>query len=229
MNEFLLENEHISQAFSLLSEKLRDKGISMEICIYGGSALVFGYRMRMATHDIDFRIVRMETMAKNTGGKQEDLMSTIRRSIRAVGLELGGDEGWMNDGVKGFVSALESLPQEADKHKKVVAEYPEGNFPSLRVCVPSLEYLLAMKSMAMRGAEEGQDRRDIKNILEELGIRDYNKAIDIVERFYPGMLPPKAFFGLQEIIGEMVSEPETEACNDDETPDDGDFGGPGGP
>ena len=193
----------------------------MEICIYGGSALVFGYRMRMATNDIDFRIIEMDTTGEYAD-RLDDLTKIIRSCIYAVGVELGAGEDWMNDGVKGFVSALENKPLEMDKHRKTIAEYPDSGNPSLRVNIPSLEYMLAMKCMAMRSESEGQDKQDIKNILRELGGPGYDAALEIITKFYPGMLPPKVFFGLREIMEGLFPEAHRgDKQDDDEQESDG--------
>src|ERR1051325_2801521 len=112
----------------------------------------------------------------------------------------GWNETWINDGVKGFLSA-----NDADQEAKVLFHsYPQETGPGLRVFVASPSYMFAMKCLAMRagGVEDIQDFDDIRNLGATLGIRNTKQALAIVSRYYPmAKLPPKTQFGLEEIFG----------------------------
>jgi hypothetical protein len=104
---------------------------------------------------------------------------------------------WLNDGVKGFVSAFpeytsEGLPQ----------------LPNLRVIRPTAEYLLAMKCMAARApAYDTQgDREDIAFLIAHIGLRSADDVLAVVEKYYPpDRILPKTHFMLLEIF-EMISK-----------------------
>jgi hypothetical protein len=65
-------------------------------------------------------------------------------------------------------------------------------------------YLFAMKCLAMRtgGVEAKQDMADIRLLAAEIGIRETERALEAVARYYPeGRLSPKTRFGIEEIFG----------------------------
>jgi hypothetical protein len=123
----------------------------------------------------------------------------VRTAAQEIATEFDWDENWLNDGVKGFLSAADSSVDA----KRLMFTYPSDVQPGLRVFVASAPYLFAMKSLAMRiaGADEKRDLDDIRQLGETLGIRSAEQALTIVGRFYPAeRLPPKTRFGLQEIF-----------------------------
>lgn len=101
----------------------------------------------------------------------------IRAAARNVARKQGLPEGWLNDGVKGFLSAgsvttTGNLPQ----------------FQHLRLSMPVPEYLLAMKCMAARlggPTDEASDVPDITFLIRHLKLKSAREVLDVVERFYP--------------------------------------------
>jgi len=68
------------------------EGKTIEIAIYGGSALMLTYDWRLATRDVDAVF--------------EADHAIIRRLAAEIGQENGWERDWLNDGVNGFLSAL---------------------------------------------------------------------------------------------------------------------------
>jgi hypothetical protein len=175
----------LERALEELGRRAHAEGKTIEIAIYGGSALMLLFDWRLATRDVD----------------------AVFEADRAQ--EHGWDEGWLNDGVKGFLSAADS---DADA-KRLFRTYPSEAEPGLRVMVANPRYLFAMKCRAMRigGVEASTDVEDIRGLARELGISDAAEAIDLVTAFYPGhRLGPKVQFGLEEIFsGASPAQPGT--------------------
>ena len=176
-----LDRATIESALALLSEKLKAEGVTGEVCIFGGAAMVLAFDARLATRDVDaiFRPVE-----------------SVRRAAESVARELSLPENWLNDGVKGFVSANQEL---------VETGMPK-DFSNLRVLRPSAAYLLAMKCMAARvsGYDTGGDRDDVIFLARHLGFTGAEQVLEIVARYYPPeRISAKTRFFVEEVIGEM--------------------------
>src|SRR4051812_3648932 len=92
-----LSKDQIIAALSALNNKLLDAGITGEICIFGGAAMVLAFDARKSTRDVDAIFVPKGLLAK---------------AAAEVGEAMGFPEGWLNDGVKGFVSAEGELTED---------------------------------------------------------------------------------------------------------------------
>src|SRR5271166_4943955 len=142
-----LTKETILQALSILNDKLREEGVIGEICLFGGTAMVLAFNARLSTHDVDAVFEPPEI---------------IRRRAQEIADEINLPSDWLNDGVKGFVSASPEYTTEG---------LPEMSH--LRIVRPTAEYLLAMKCMASRFASYASqgDRNDIILLIEHLKLR----------------------------------------------------------
>ena len=90
------------------------------------------YDWRLATRDVD---------AVFEADKQ-----IVRRLARDIAEENDWDPDWLNDGVKGFLSAADGSSQA----KRLFRTYPSEEAPGVRVMVANPAYLFAMKCRAMR-------------------------------------------------------------------------------
>jgi hypothetical protein len=65
--------------------------------------------------------------------------------------------------------------------------YPNEQTPGLRVFVPTAEYMLAMKLMALRldPASGRNDREDILNLMQVTGMKEKDEIVRFAARFYP--------------------------------------------
>src|ERR1700733_6790302 len=125
-----MTRDTILAALESLGEDLRQQGVTGELCLFGGTVMVLAFSARQTTRDIDaiFQPARI-----------------VRESARRVAEEMRLPADWLNDGVKGFVSA---------RHETLPGNLPQ--FPNLRLTMPVPEYLLSMKCMAARlGGTDG--------------------------------------------------------------------------
>ena len=157
-----LTREAIVSALNGLSGELGKQGVTGELCLFGGTVMVLVFTTRLATKDVD-AIFEPAQLVRNASEK--------------VALQQNLPSNWLNDGVKGFISA---------QHETTIGNLPQ--FAHLRLSMPVPEYLLAMKCMASRigaTASEQSDVPDIVFLLRNLGIRSAREALDIVARYYP--------------------------------------------
>jgi hypothetical protein len=80
-----------------------------------------------------------------------------------------------------------SQMQRAQEHHALFRAYPSEQEPGLRVFVPSPEYILAMKLMAMRLDPTGDksDFADIINLIDVVGLKTPEDVVDLAASFYP--------------------------------------------
>lgn len=174
----------LKAALTLLGTLAHHEGKTLEIAVYGGSALMLLFDWRQATRDVDAVF--------------EADKANIRRLASVVADRLGLPADWLNDGVKGFLSHGDRTALD------LYATFPSEGEPGLRVLVASPDYLFAMKCLAMRiGAVEGNsDVEDIRALAAELGIHTALEALAVVAKFYPrARISPKTQFGLEEMFG----------------------------
>ena len=104
-------------------------------------------------------------------------------AVRAVAQRRGWPPDWLNDGVRAYLSPrVEGLDQHS-----LFCTYPDEQRPGLRVFVPSAEYILAMKLMALRidPASARKDLDDILNLMQVVGLDRREEIIAFAARFYP--------------------------------------------
>lgn len=95
----------------------------------------------------------------------------VREAATRVAARASVPDTWLNDAVKGFLSAR--------------GEYDTWlELTNLRVFVARPEYLLAMKCAAMRLGEEFHDLDDVAYLLRYLGIERAADALTVVTRYF---------------------------------------------
>ena len=173
--------EDLKRGLARLHELALSAGITVEMAVYGGAAMILAWNMRRMTRDVDAIVAN----AAHSG--------FVKQAAARIADEQGWHQDWLNDAVKGFVrnkQALESLPMFAHDERG-----------GLRLYAPSPQYMLAMKCLAMRVDDDSSDVDDIRRLLDELGLEDAESAMDIVADFCPGdAVPPKTQFGLEAIF-----------------------------
>lgn len=95
----------------------------------------------------------------------------IRRVAAVVAREMGLPPDWLNDGIKGFFYG--TPPQTLWRE-----------FGGLRVYIVTADYMLALKIYAARPA----DCPDAQALVQHLGLRTVDEALDVVERYIPSSL-----------------------------------------
>ena len=175
-----LTREQILQALGELDRALAERGVLGEICLFGGAVMVLAYNARLATRDVD-------AVFQPAG--------VVRELAERVATVCGLPRDWLNDGVKGFLSR---------RHDVVVGNLPQ--LASLRLTMPTPEYLLAMKCMASRlgiAAGEADDAADIVFLIRHLGLRSPEAVLGIVSAYYPpGEVPVRTRFLVESLFEE---------------------------
>lgn len=178
-----LGKREIEAGFRDLALRARKERKLFEISVYGGSAIVLAFDFRSTTRDVDVVI--------------HDDARTLRRYAADIAKARNWDPNWLNDAVKGFVSA------QSARGLRHFRSYPDEKEPGLRVMVPTAEYLLAMKCMAMRidAADKSSDQADIHHLMKLTNRTTYEQVIDIVQQFYPAaLITPRTDFGIRQIV-----------------------------
>jgi len=186
----------LENALAELGRRAFNAGRTVEIVVYGGSALLLTLNRQINTGDVD---------AVFEGNKD-----FIKRLAAEMAAEFGWDENWLNDGVKGWLSKRDADPDV----RALFKTYPSEDQPGLRVYTARPEYLFAMKCRAMRvgGIETNSDIDDIKLLARTIGIKNSQDALTLVEKFYPqNVLQPKTRLGLEEIFSNLETESENDS------------------
>jgi len=161
--------EHLSAALSEVGALALDHGKVIDIAIYGGSCLMLVSNFRVATKDVD-AVAAVD-------------QAFIDSAARTVADRHGWPHDWLNDGVRTYLSPA----VEGQQHHAFFRSYPDEANPGLRVFVPTAEYMLAMKLMAMRVDVmiEGDDLDDILNLLDIVGLARKEDVVAFAAGFYP--------------------------------------------
>lgn len=165
-----MQREQIVTALTALGARLSERAIDGEVYVVGGAAIAIAFDARRATRDVDAVFEP----------KQE-----IYAAADEVGAELGLPPGWLNDGVKGFVSG-------PDDDAVAALEVP-----GLRVLVASPRILLAMKVLAHR---IGEDDDDVRLLANELGLAEAGSVLRVAEEVYGDRLDAAARFFVEELF-----------------------------
>lgn len=180
MNSLGLSKAAILKALQDLSDGLAAQNVRGELCLFGGSVMVLAFAARVATKDVDAVFQPAQT---------------IRNLTESIGEANQLPKGWLNDGVKGFLSV---------KHNVIEGNLPQ--FPNLRLTMPTPEYLLAMKCMASRidmGETGGGDVPDIVFLIRHLSLKSAQAVMDIVAEYYPAnQIPVKAQYLVESLFEE---------------------------
>jgi hypothetical protein len=162
---------------SLLNDELRQEGITGEICIVGGAAMVLAFGNRASTRDIDALVMAP---------------ATVRAAAARVATANGFPANWLNDGAKGFASGI---PIEV----KALLQ-----FSNLRIVAPPPAYILAMKCIAARVGLDEHDKEDASFLIQLLGLKNSDAVLELVAQYYPAeRIPAKTRFFVQEVCDEL--------------------------
>jgi len=168
-----LTQRDILKLFEQLNEEMATTGTQAELFLVGGAVMCLAYAARPSTQDVEalFRPSRQ-----------------VREAAARIAARVGLNAEWLNDGVKGFMSAHGDF-----------APFLERDH--LRVMVAQPEYLLAMKCLAMRIGAEFHDEDDVRYLLRQLDIRGYDQAIAVIQKYYPlDRFPQKTLYALAELL-----------------------------
>lgn len=162
--------EEITQYLTELNDELRLMDIKGEVSLYGGAVMVLAFNARIATKDVDAIF---------------QPSSEIRSAAKKIAERNGLPEGWLNDGVKGYVV----------EHSRNILFH----MPNLTVFIPEPDYLLAMKALAAR--QDTEDENDVVTLLQALQLTTADQVFTIIEKYYPKQqIPPKTQYFVQGLL-----------------------------
>jgi len=168
-----LAKADIRRLFELLNDELRQSGTVGEVFLVGGAVMCLAYDARPSTMDVDAWFRPAEK---------------LREAAARAALKAGMDDHWLNDAVKGFMSAQGEF-----------ADFLE--LDHLRVMAAQPGYLLAMKCLAMRIGTEFHDEEDVRFLLRLLDVRSYEQALSIITKYYPlERFPQKTLYALEDLL-----------------------------
>jgi hypothetical protein len=168
-----LTQNDLRRLFELLNDELRRSGTRGELFLVGGAVMCLAYAARPSTQDVD-ALFRPPAQVREAAARV-----AARAKVKA---------DWLNDGVKGFVSAQGEFA-------------PFLELDHLRVMVALPEYLLAMKCLAMRIGAEFHDEDDVRYLLRHLDLRTQDKALAVITKYYPlERFPQKTLYALAELL-----------------------------
>jgi predicted nucleotidyltransferase len=173
----LLDRSRLLEIFELMDRALEARGTRADIFVVGGAALSIAYDARRSTSDVDAIFAPS---------------SVVREVANSLGEELGLEDGWLNDAVKGFIPG-----EDPDQ----IAVF-EGRY--LKVAAASARFLLAMKLLASR---TDRDVDDITFLYGLLGFSTADEGLDLVESFYPrDLILPRVALLLHELYPPHISD-----------------------
>lgn len=149
-----MDRDEILGALTELGRRLAARGVVGEMYVVGGAAIAMAFDERRATRDIDAVF--------------EPKLIVYEEASR-VAEELDLPEGWLNDGVKGFLAGPDPWPTRVFE------------VPGLRVQSASPQMLLALKGLAHR---LGEDDDDVRLLARHLGLSDPEDVIDLVVQVF---------------------------------------------
>lgn len=135
-----LSRAEIESALQRLGELAAREREQIQLVIVGGAVMLWVYQARLTTRDVDAVILAPRTTAQ------------VRKWVKQVASERDLPDDWLNDGAKGYLIGISRGPTI---------------FSSLgiKVSIPSVAQLLAMKLSAWR---DETDIADARRLLQEL-------------------------------------------------------------
>jgi hypothetical protein len=171
-----LTKDIIERAFDAMGQMAAERGLMVEIAVYGGSCLILASDIRGASGDVD-------AVFLNEG-------KTIRRLADDVARRLGLPLDWINEAV------TRTAPPIGNPEPNLL---PFGEYPrthdvpvGLRVFLPAPAYLLAMKILANRLAEDVEkiqlDLNDAVALMKVTNISTREALAALMTECYPNLL-----------------------------------------
>lgn len=168
-----LTRQVIEQAFEEMGRIAADRGLTIEIAVYGGSCLILASDIRHASGDVDAVFLSKSAAVREIAG--------------IVARRLGLAEDWINEGVR----RMAPPPGNPQPTLLPYGDYPtdRGSAVGLRVLLPTPRYLLAMKILANRAADDTVkiqgDMSDAVALITVAGISSREELVALLKECYP--------------------------------------------
>lgn len=166
-----LTKKDLESLFYKIGEQLARAGKSVEITIYGGSAMLLKYGSRTKTRDVD---------AVFDNWDEETLKNITSDLAKSHNL----DEHWFNNDAAMFKADKEDL--------QLYKKYPELGRNGLTINIPKPDYMLALQVQALSIASPSDDTKnqlgkhatDVKVLAERLGFNQ-EQTLDNLKFYFP--------------------------------------------
>lgn len=168
-----LTKELIERAFDLMGTLAAQRGLIIEIAVYGGSALVLASDVRNSSGDVD-------AVFLTDRGTVHTIAETVARRI-------GFPSNWINEAVRQMAPPRGNPPPNL----LPFGDYPrDGATPvGLRVHLPAPAYILAMKILANRLDADIEkiesDESDAIALMKITGIDTRQGLVALLRECYP--------------------------------------------
>jgi hypothetical protein len=168
------DTEELLDAFDEIADAAIAAGERLEICVYGGSALMLASNFRFASEDVDVSAIERPWPA------------WLDAVVAGIARRNGWLDDWFNDGVAFHLSPLAS---RANDHVEF-GTFPRagGEKVGMIVHVPTADYMLAVKLKARRVGDPDKrkpEQADILNLAQVCGVRTIDDAVAILAKFFP--------------------------------------------
>lgn len=170
-----LTKEIIEKAFNEMGRIAAARGLVIEIAVYGGSCLILASNIRNASGDVDAVFLSDNEV--------------VREIAAEVANRLDLPDDWINEGVR----RMAPPPGNPQPNLMVFEEYPTDSETAvgLRVLLPSPRYMLAMKLLANRLAEDVDklqtDMGDAVGLMKVTGISTRDELVALMKECYPNV------------------------------------------
>lgn len=152
-----MNKKEIEKYLQMVGQELQKEGLTFEITLLGGAAILIEVGNRDSTQDVDTYFL-------------PDFLAITKASAIVAGQE-GLPDGWLNAAAAGFTYSFIRQP-ERKLWKK---------FPGLHVYTASLDYLFVTKIMAGRP----KDDIDIVALATMLHVSTQEEALALVVQYVP--------------------------------------------
>lgn len=171
----LLDRVQITDALRRVGNHLHQAGVTADVYVVGGAAMVLAYDAERATRDVDAVF---------------NPHSAVLDAAWLVADELGLPRSWLNDQAAVYVSRV------PDQNAPTVFDHP-----GLRVSAASPEHMLAMKTLAGR---RYADRADLRHLIETLRITTVEQVVSVCARVFPDEpVTDRARLLIEDVIEEL--------------------------
>jgi hypothetical protein len=170
-----LTKDTIERAFDAVGELAVERGIVVEIAVYGGSCLILASDIRGTSGDVDAVFLKEPKI--------------VRQLADEVARRMGLPLDWINEAV------TRTAPPIGNPEPNILpfGEYPRtcNSSVGLRVFLPTPAYLLAMKILANRLADDvtkiKSDLADAVGLMKVTRISTREALVDLMAECYPNL------------------------------------------
>lgn len=165
-----MESQELIEVLRKLDKHL---SVPLDLILIGGAAMILHFGAQRATRDVDVLVLQGN-------------VTELRKAVKAIAVEHGLPENWLNDAAKGFADIL-----PPDFRQRLV--FLDFGFRHLRLYVLGRPEQVALKIIALRE----QDLEDLEVLLPQLSETEKRVVVGImhhVSKFRPDWAQRMQYF-----------------------------------